>query len=47
LQEVSWGEALGYIAARMKEIRRQHGPDSIEAAALAYGRARNRRRRRE
>ncbi len=29
LQEVTWGEALGYIAARMKEIRRQHGPDSL------------------
>ncbi|MBZ5596710.1 MAG: molybdopterin-dependent oxidoreductase [Acidobacteriia bacterium] len=27
--EVSWDEALGYIAARMKEIRAQHGPDAL------------------
>ena len=29
LQEVSWDEALGYVATRLKEIRKQHGPDSL------------------
>ena len=28
-QEVSWEEALAFIANRLKEIRSQHGPDSI------------------
>jgi len=28
-QEVSWSEALGFIATRMKEIRAQHGPDAF------------------
>ncbi len=28
-QEVSWPEALGFIAGRMKEIRAQHGPDAF------------------
>ena len=28
-QTVSWDEALGFVAARLKEIRDQHGPDSI------------------
>ena len=28
-QEVSWQEALDFIAARFQEIRRQHGPDSL------------------
>lgn len=28
-QEVSWDEALGFIATRLKEIREQHGPDSL------------------
>jgi predicted molibdopterin-dependent oxidoreductase YjgC len=27
-QEVSWNEALAYIAKRLKEIRKQHGPDA-------------------
>jgi formate dehydrogenase (coenzyme F420) alpha subunit len=28
-QEVSWDEALGFIARRMKEIRDRHGPDAL------------------
>jgi formate dehydrogenase (coenzyme F420) alpha subunit len=28
-QEVSWDEALGYIAARLQEIRGRYGPDSL------------------
>jgi len=28
-QEVSWDEALGFIATRLQEIRSQHGPDAI------------------
>ena len=28
-QEVAWEEALSFIANRLKEIRSQHGPDSI------------------
>ena len=28
-QEVSWDEALGFIACRMQEIRARHGPDSL------------------
>jgi predicted molibdopterin-dependent oxidoreductase YjgC len=29
LQEVTWDEALGFIAARIKEIRDRHGPDAF------------------
>ena len=28
-QEVSWEEAIGFIASRMKEIRARHGPDAL------------------
>jgi predicted molibdopterin-dependent oxidoreductase YjgC len=28
-QEVSWDEALGFIARRVKEIRDRHGPDAL------------------
>src|SRR5208283_3098807 len=28
-QEVSWAEALGFIASRLKEIRDRHGPDAL------------------
>ena len=28
-QEVTWDEALGFVANRLQEIRREHGPDSI------------------
>jgi predicted molibdopterin-dependent oxidoreductase YjgC len=28
-QEVSWDEAIGFIASRMKEIRARHGPDAL------------------
>ena len=28
-QEATWPEALGFIATRLKEIRRAHGPDSL------------------
>jgi len=28
-QEVSWNEALDFIATRLTEIRKQHGPDSL------------------
>jgi len=28
-QEVSWDEALGFVATRLKEIRDRHGPDSL------------------
>ena len=34
-REASWDEALGLVAARLSEIRDQHGPDSIAAAACA------------
>jgi formate dehydrogenase (coenzyme F420) alpha subunit len=29
LCEVSWSEAFGFIAARIKEIRQRHGPDAM------------------
>ena len=29
LQEVSWAEAIDFIARRLKEIRAQHGPDAL------------------
>jgi predicted molibdopterin-dependent oxidoreductase YjgC len=29
LKEVSWDEALGEVASRLKRIRDEHGPDSI------------------
>ena len=29
LKEVSWEEALGEVASRLKRIRDEHGPDSI------------------
>lgn len=28
-QEVSWDEALGFIATRLKELRARHGPDAL------------------
>jgi predicted molibdopterin-dependent oxidoreductase YjgC len=28
-QKVTWDEALGFIAARLREIRARHGPDSV------------------
>ena len=28
-EEVSWDEALGFVAWRLREIREQHGPDAI------------------
>ncbi|MFI5113999.1 MAG: molybdopterin oxidoreductase family protein, partial [Terriglobales bacterium] len=28
-EEVSWDEALGFIATRLQAIRSQHGPDSL------------------
>ena len=29
VQEVSWDEAIGFIAGRMKELRARHGPDAL------------------
>jgi formate dehydrogenase major subunit len=29
LQEVTWDEAIGFIALRLKEIRDRHGPDAL------------------
>jgi predicted molibdopterin-dependent oxidoreductase YjgC len=29
LQEVSWDEALGFLATRLRDIRDKHGPDSM------------------
>lgn len=29
LEEATWDEALGFIATRLKEIRKAHGPDSL------------------
>ena len=29
LQEVSWDEALGFVAGKMKAIRDEHGPDAL------------------
>ena len=28
-QEITWDEALGFIATRLKEIRAEHGPDAL------------------
>lgn len=35
LSEVSWDEALGFAASRLKEIRAAHGSDSIAFLASA------------
>ena len=29
LQPVSWDEALGFVASRLREIRGQYGPDTV------------------
>jgi len=39
LQPASWDEALGYVAARLRRIRADHGPDAI--AAISSARATN------
>ncbi len=35
LQQVSWDEALHYIAERLKRIKQDHGPDAIAAISSA------------
>ncbi len=35
LEEASWDEALDFVASRLKEIKEQHGPDSIGFFASA------------
>jgi len=35
LQEASWDEALDTVASRLREIKQQHGPDSVGALASA------------
>jgi predicted molibdopterin-dependent oxidoreductase YjgC len=35
LQAVSWEEALDYTARKLREIRDQHGPDSIAGLSSA------------
>ena len=34
-KEASWGEALDYVATRLKEIKEKHGPDSIGGLSSA------------
>ncbi|TAL25338.1 MAG: hypothetical protein EPN94_05410, partial [Nitrospirae bacterium] len=33
--EVSWDEALDYVASKLKEIKGKHGPDSIAGLSSA------------
>jgi predicted molibdopterin-dependent oxidoreductase YjgC len=35
LTEVSWDEALGFVAQKLKDIKESHGPDSIGFFASA------------
>jgi len=35
MQEVEWEEALGFIAERLKAIRKAHGPDAIGGLSSA------------
>lgn len=35
LQEATWDEALDYVASRLRDIKEQHGPDSISFLASA------------
>lgn len=36
-QEVSWDEAIGYAAKRMREIKEKYGPDAIMHTGSARG----------
>lgn len=37
LQEVSWDEAIGFAAGRMREIKQKYGPDAIMHTGSARG----------
>ena len=37
LEEVSWDEAISYVADRLNKIKEEHGPDSIMVAGSARG----------
>ena len=37
LQEVSWQEAISYVAKRLGEIKEKYGPDSIMGTGSARG----------
>lgn len=37
LVEVSWKEAVGYVANKLKEIKNKYGPDAIMGTGSARG----------
>lgn len=37
LKEVSWEEAIGFTASKLKEIKEKYGPDSIMGTGCARG----------
>lgn len=37
LEEVSWKEAIGFVAGKLQEIKKKHGPDSILCTGSARG----------
>jgi formate dehydrogenase major subunit len=37
LEEASWDEAINYVATRLTDIKKQHGPDSIMCTGSARG----------
>lgn len=37
LEEVSWDEAINYVADRLTEIKKKYGPDAIMGTASARG----------
>jgi formate dehydrogenase major subunit len=37
LEEVEWDEAIGYVAARLKEIKTTYGPNAIMGTGSARG----------
>jgi len=37
LQEVSWDEAIGFVADKLAAIKAQHGPDAIMLTGSARG----------
>ncbi|AKN32300.1 spermidine/putrescine ABC transporter substrate-binding protein [Clostridium carboxidivorans P7] len=37
LEEVSWEEAIGFTASKLKEIKEKYGPDSIMGTGCARG----------
>lgn len=37
LEEVSWNEAIGFIAEKLNEIKKKYGPDAIMGTGSARG----------